>query len=203
MTRSFALLLLAAFALLTAPLAAAVPSDVLAGAKKEGTVVWYTSIEAPTIRGIAQRFEQAYPGVSVSPLRLGSSQLPARIITEQRGGKFNADVADADDFQFHQLVEAGAIARAPNGQPKAFIKGMVDPGGMWTALFYSTTVIAWNTQKVKADGLQPPTSLADLAKPQWKGKIGIDSEAFNWYSGVLATQPMPPICSRRSPPTSR
>lgn len=193
MNRFLCALLLAATlgaALLAPPARAAVPGpDVLAAAKKEGTVTWYTSIEAPTIRGIVQRFEQAYPGITVQPLRLGSSQLPPRIITEERGGKYNADVADADDFQFHQLVEAGAITRAPNPEPKAFIKGMVDPGGLWSALFFSTTVIAWNTQKVKADGLRPPTSLADLAKPEWKGKIGIDSEAFNWYTGVLATQP--------------
>lgn len=42
---------------------------------------------------------------------------------------------------------------------------------------------------MKADGLKPPTSLADLARPEWKGKIGIDSTALNWYAGVLATQP--------------
>ena len=68
------------------------------------------------------------------------------------------------------------------------MKGSVDPKGSWIALFSETTVIAWNPEKLKADGLRPPASLADLGKPEWRGKIGLDDAAFNWYQAVLLTQ---------------
>ncbi|HXF34597.1 MAG TPA: extracellular solute-binding protein [Candidatus Acidoferrales bacterium] len=164
---------------------AAVPPDVDAAAKKEGTVVWYTSMIVPTINALIRRFQETHPGITVQPLRMGSEQLPARIITEERGGKYNADVISGDDFQFHQLLEAGAIARNPNPEASKFIKGTVDPNGYWTNQFANTTVLAWNPERLKADGLKPPASLNDLTKPEWKGKIGMDAGALNWYVGML------------------
>lgn len=188
--RRAAVLVAALAAMLNAaPLSAAVPPDVDAAAKKEGTVVWYTSMIVPTMNGIVKRFEETHPGIAVQPLRMGSEQLPARIITEQRGGKFNADVISGDDFQFHQLLEAGAIQRNPNPDAAKFIKGTVDPNGYWTNQFANTTVLAWNPDRLKADGLKPPSSLRDLTAPEWKGKIGMDTGALNWFIGMIQASP--------------
>lgn len=185
--RTSALAVLLAAALAPRPPAAAQGAPP-PSAPKSGTVVWYTTLEAPTLNAVVARFEQTHPGITLEPLRLGSAQLPPRIITEERGGKYNADVVDSDDFQFRELLDAGALARFTVPEPRTFLPGSLDPNGLWATLFYATTVIAWNAQKVKADGLKPPASLADLAQPQWKGKIGIDSDAYNWYGATLATQ---------------
>lgn len=174
---------------LAAPAAAAVSPAVEAAAKKEGAVVWYTTMDDRTLAAVAKRFEQGHPGISVQALRMGSSQLPARVVTEQRGGKYNADVISGDGFQLQQLVDAGALAPNPNPDAKAFINGAVDPGGLWTSLYIDTTVIAWNPQRVSADHLKVPGSLDDLARPEWKGKVGVDSGAFNWYVGELQALP--------------
>jgi iron(III) transport system substrate-binding protein len=53
----------------------------------------------------------------------------------------------------------------------------------------NTTVIAWNPERLKADHLAPPRSLADLADPRWKGKFAIDAGALNWYLGTLQADP--------------
>jgi iron(III) transport system substrate-binding protein len=180
-----ALLAAASLALLAGHASAAVPPDVAAAAKKEGTVTWYATMNVKDLDATVKEFEKLHPGITVQTLRLGSSQLPARIITEQRGGKFNADVISGDDFQVAQLIAAGALQKNPNPDAGKFIKGTVDPDGMWTNLYQNTTVIAWNPQRLKADNLKPPTSLADLAKPEYKGKIGIDSGALNWYIGSV------------------
>jgi iron(III) transport system substrate-binding protein len=118
-------------------------------------------------------------------LRLGSSQLPARVVTEQRGGKYNADVVSGDFLQVNQLVQAGAFDSYRITGSDKFIKGTVDPKGYWTNLYQNTTVIAWNPQRLAADHLKPPTSYADFAKPEWKGKFGFDIGAVNWYMGML------------------
>ena len=154
-------------------------------AKKEGAVVWYATMNTKDMDATAGEFMRLHPGIKVESLRLGSSQLPARIVTEQRGGKYNADVISGDDFQFSQLVGVGALDKYPQPQAAAFIKGTVDPNGYWTNLYQNTTVIAWNPQRLAADHLKPPSATADFARPEWKGKFGFDTGALNWYLGLL------------------
>ncbi len=154
-------------------------------AKKEGVVVWYATMSTQDLENTAAEFMRTHPGIKVEPLRLGSSQLPARILTEQRGGKYNADVISGDDAQFSQLLGIGALDKYPQPQAAAFVKGTVDPNGYWTNLYQNTTVIAWNPQRLAADHLKPPATLADFTKPEWKGKFGVDTGALNWYMGVL------------------
>ena len=167
--------ILAVVATLIGPHAAsaAVSADVMAAAKREGVAVWYTSVGIQYLDPIVKRFEASHPGITVQTLRASANLLPARIITEQRSGRFNADVINADNIPMAQLRAAGAF----------------EPGAPPATLYLTTTVIAWNPAKLKADGLRPPTSLSDLAKPEWKGKIGVDATAYNWYQGVLETNP--------------
>jgi len=170
-------------------LLAAVSPQMLTAAKQEGTVVWYTSIDTKAINAIVQRFQESHPGITVQILRTGANFIPPRIMTEQAGGKFNADLVNGDMLSINQLVVAGALQPYHSSELAKFVKGSYDPAGYWSSIYNSTTVIAWNPEKVKADGLQPPKSLADLAKPEWRGKLGVDTSAYNWYMGVLATQP--------------
>lgn len=164
---------------------AALPASVTDGAKKEGTVIWYATMNTKDMELTAARFMATHPGIHVETLRATSSELPARVITEQRGGKFNADVISGDEFQVSQLVLAGALDKYKPAELDRFIKGTYDPNGYWTNLYQNTTVIAWNPQRLKADHLQAPASTADFARPEWKGKFGIDTGAFNWYIGTL------------------
>lgn len=161
------------------------PGASLDDAKKEGVVVWYATMNTEDMDATAAEFMRTHPGIKVESLRLGSSQLPARIVTEQRGGKYNADVISGDDFQFSQLISVGAIDKYPQPQAAAFLKGTVDPNGYWTNLYLNTTVIAWNPQRLAADHLKAPTANADFAQPAWKGKFGFDTGALNWYMGLV------------------
>ena len=45
------------------------------GAKREGKLVWYTTLAAEQNKQIANAFEKKYPGVSVETYRTGSSAL--------------------------------------------------------------------------------------------------------------------------------
>ncbi len=186
--RTAALALVAAFVLPPAA-HAAVSADVMAAAKREGVVVWYTSFDNKTLPGIVQRFDDTHPGIKLQPLVISSNLIPARILTEMRGHQVGADVCNGDIVPMSQLAEAGALQPFKPADPDKFAKGAVDPKGLWTSLYSDTTVLAWNPKKLQADGLKPPTSLADLTKPEWSGKIGIDSTAYNWYQGLIETDP--------------
>jgi iron(III) transport system substrate-binding protein len=175
--------------LLAALTIATISPQIMTAAKQEGTVVWYTSVDTQALNAIVQRFEQTHPGITLQVLRAGANQIPARVMTEQTAGKYNADLISGDLLSMNQLIAAGALQRYRPSEVAKFAKGGFDPNGYWVSIYNATTVIAWNPQRLKADGLAPPKSLADLAKPEWRGKIGIDTSAYNWYFGLLKTQP--------------
>jgi iron(III) transport system substrate-binding protein len=98
-------------------------------------------------------------------------------------------VTSGDIVPISQLAATGALQPYRPPEPDKFVKGAIDPNGYWTALYNDTTVIAWNPKKLAADHLAPPASLADLAKPEWRGKIGLDATAYNWYQGLTEMNP--------------
>ena len=181
-------LLAGAFAASTVPGAATVTPAVAAAARAEGTVVWYSALDAPGLNLMVQKFNASHPGIVVQGVQVGSTRIPARVMVEQSAGKVIADVVSGDQLSISQLAEANVLQPYTVSDPGKFVKGSFDPQGRWAAMFSETTVIAFNPQKLRADGLRPPTSLADLGKPEWQGKLGIDSSAFNWYQAVLLTQ---------------
>jgi iron(III) transport system substrate-binding protein len=161
----------------------------VSAAEKEGTVVWYSTMETKDLDNTVQAFQRKYPRIKLQTLRLGSAQLPVRVITEQRGGKYNADVLSGDGFQVAQLVSAGALEKYRIPDTGKFLPFTTDPNGYWVDLYQNTTVIAWNPQRLQADQLAAPHDVTDLANPGWKGgKIGIDGSALNWYVGTLQVE---------------
>jgi len=66
-----------------APLAAQVaPPEVIAQAKKEGRVTWYTTVSIPESKQLIDIFEKQYPFIKVDLLRSGSGALVNRVLSE-------------------------------------------------------------------------------------------------------------------------
>src|ERR1043166_3911528 len=82
----FALLALATPALAAAPAPTSVTPDLLEAAKKEGTVVFYTSIELQTAEKLAKAFEAAHPGIKVQVERNGCERIVQRLGQERGSG---------------------------------------------------------------------------------------------------------------------
>ena len=61
-----------------APPASAVTPQLVEAAKKEGKVVWYTSVDLPLAERIGKAFEAKYPGVSVRVERSGAERVVPR-----------------------------------------------------------------------------------------------------------------------------
>ncbi len=64
------------------------------GAKREGKVVWYTTLAADQNKQIANAFETKYSGVKVETFRTGSSALAQRILTEAKARRHIADAIE-------------------------------------------------------------------------------------------------------------
>src|SRR5688572_1377351 len=63
-----------------------------AGAKKEGKLVWYTSLTAH--RDIANVFEAKYPGIKVETYRAGPNDLTRRLLSEAQARRNLADLIE-------------------------------------------------------------------------------------------------------------
>ncbi|MFI5611572.1 ABC transporter substrate-binding protein [Amycolatopsis sp. NPDC051903] len=161
------------------------PDQLAAAAAKEGSVVWYTTFADTDVQPIIAAFTKTYPGVKVNALRPSASELPQRIITEQRGGKYNADVVSGEGPQIAQLVQAGALQPYQPKDAPPLPAGLTLPNGYQGVVYVLTTVLSWNPTVVHQRGLTPPTSWEDLTKPQWRGQFSIDPYAVNWYDSLI------------------
>ncbi|SDM70835.1 ABC transporter substrate-binding protein [Actinacidiphila guanduensis] len=164
------------------------PQELLPQARQEGKVVWYTTFADSDVDDMISAFNKAYPGIKVEALRLSADKLPSRLVTEQRGRKFNADVISADSEPVYQLIKVNTLVpyQVPQAPPlPAQLRNL--PAGYGNAVYILTSAIAYNPSGVKAQHLQPPTSIQDLTEPQWKGRFSIDPSAVNWYESLISS----------------
>ncbi len=80
-----------------APPAEAVTPALIEAAKKEGKVVYYTSIDLPLAEKIAKAFEAKYPGIAVRVERTGAERVFQRIGQEYGSRIYAVDVVNSSD----------------------------------------------------------------------------------------------------------
>ena len=179
---AFVLVLLVGALLAPAPAVAQDPKLVEA-AKKEGKVVWYTSLVLPSAEKVAKLFEQAYPGIKVEVHRTGSQRVLQRVMQELQANIKNADVLHTSDAGHFVLLKDKKLLMkyTPAGVEK-FPAGFKDKDGYYYGLRATVNAIYYNTKAVSA--AEAPKSWKDLLDPKWRGKM---VTAHPGYSGVIAT----------------
>jgi iron(III) transport system substrate-binding protein len=175
-----------AFASVTsaAPPPSPVTPEMIAAAKKEGRVVYYTSIDLPVAERIAKAFEARYPGIDVRVERTGAERVFQRIGQEYASRIHSVDVVNSSDAA-HFVVwkrEGMLEAYVPEDVAKYYPAEHKDLDGTFASFRVWLCVIAYNTTMVKAE--QAPKSYADLLDPKWTGKI---VKAHPSYSGTIMT----------------
>lgn len=155
----------------------------LEAARKEGKVVWYTSLALPSAEKVAKLFEAAYPGVKVEVHRTGSERILSRVMQELQANIKNADVVHTSDAgHFVLLKNKNLLMKHTPPGVEGFPAGFKDKDGFYYGLRATVSVIAYNTKAVPA--AEAPRSWKDLLDPKWKGKM---VTAHPGYSGVIAT----------------
>jgi iron(III) transport system substrate-binding protein len=152
-------------------------------AKKEGKVVWYTSLALPTAEKIGKLFEAAYPGIKVEVHRTGSQRILQRVMQELQANLKLVDVIHTSDAgHFVLLKEKKLLMKYTPAGVDAFPAGFKDKDGYYFTLRATVNVIAYNTKLVPA--AEAPKGWKDLLDPKWRGKM---VTAHPGYSGVIAT----------------
>lgn len=152
-------------------------------AKKEGKVVWYTSLAVPSAEKVAKLFEAAYPGIKVEVHRTGSQRILQRVMQELSANIKNVDVIHTSDAgHFVLLKDKKLLMKHTPAGVEAFAPGFKDRDGYYYGLRATVNVIAYNTKIVTA--AEAPKTWKDLLAPKWKGKM---VTAHPGYSGVIST----------------
>ena len=181
----FLSLLLTSLSIFYAPGLSAQPtktSALVEGAKKEGRLVWYTSMAIDTSKPLLDAFEKEYPFIKTDLVRAGEEQLMNRILTETRAGKWNFDAVSTSAISV--VAEKHMLVPYLSPERDAFMDLFKDPQGYWTAIFVNNLVLAYNTRMIAHK--DAPRNYPDLLDPKWKGQILMDSTDYDWF-GTLAT----------------
>jgi len=182
MRTGLALLVLAVWAA-SLSIASAQDAALVQAAKKEGTVMWYTSLALPSSTSIAHSFKLKYPGMDVEVHRTGSQRVLQRVMQEAAAGVKTVDVIHTSDAgHFVLLKEKGMLLKyAPQGT-MPFPAGFKDKDGFYFGMRATLSVIADNPKLISDK--DAPRTWKDLLNPKWKGKM---VSGHPGYSGIIMT----------------
>jgi iron(III) transport system substrate-binding protein len=155
---------------------AAVAADpaVIEGAKKEGAVVFYTTMDIQNSKPLLDAFTAKYPFIKGDLVRLGGTAMVSRIIAEAQAGANRFDLAVGISPSYMPMRERNLIAPYKSPEFASLYDDTHDAQGYWSTVYLNTLVLGYNTKVISKNDL--PKSYDDLLKPQYKQKFIIDIE---------------------------
>jgi ABC-type Fe3+ transport system substrate-binding protein len=178
--------------LITGLLAAATPAAaadpaLIAAAKKEGSVVWYTTqIVDQFARPAAAAFEKLYPGIRVRLSRTNSATAAIKILNENRAHKNQSDVFDGTATVVPLKKEGYVLKWLPDAAAN-YPPQYKDPEGYWIATNIYVLTPAFNTKLLPPGG--EPKTYQDLLDPKYRGKmvwgVSLSSSAAPGFIGTV------------------
>jgi iron(III) transport system substrate-binding protein len=167
-----------------APPAASIDDALIAAAKKEGKLAFYTAMDLPVAERFAKAFEARFPGIVVRVERSGAERVFQRIGQEMSSRIYACDVANTADAA-HVIVwrRNGWLAPyLPEDVAKHFPAEHYDGDGLFVTTRVWFSSLGYNTKLVKPE--DAPKSFADILDPKWAGKM---VKAHPAYSGTIMT----------------
>jgi len=154
----------------------------VAGARAEGTLTLYTSLNTQDSGPIVAAFEKKY-GVKASIWRASSEKVVQRAVTESRAGRFRCDVMETNGPEMEALSREALLEefRSPlfgDLAPAAFPKHR-----HYVADRFNFFTIAYNTRLVPPQDV--PNSYDDLLHPRFAGKIGLEADDVDWFGAMV------------------
>jgi iron(III) transport system substrate-binding protein len=152
-------------------------------AKKEGKVIWYTSLAIGSSTALAHFFMNKYKGIEVEVHRTGSARVLQRVMQESSAGIKNVDVIHTSDAgNFVLLKDKGLLLKYVPKSAEVFPAGFKDSAGFYYGMRATLSVIAYNPKIVSEK--DAPKTWKDLLDAKWRGK---EVTAHPGYSGIIMT----------------
>jgi iron(III) transport system substrate-binding protein len=156
----------------------------VAAAKKEGSVTFYTSITQQIAQKIITDFESKY-GIKVKLWRSGDMNVLQRVISERNAGRPAVDVVNIGSIQMEMAHREKLLLSVKSPYANNMVNGAVGTNHEYVATFVDLELQAYNTKIVKKEDL--PKTYQDLLDPKWKGKLGIEATDQEWFYNIMAS----------------
>jgi len=149
----------------------------VAAAKKEGKVMFYTTVPIDGNVGVVEAFKKKY-GIEAEYYRQAAVRMQERVEAEIKSNQLLADVLAIDIPLSEDLAKKGVFV--PVEAP-----GRKEIAARWktpelTAIRLYVSSILWNTNLIKPG--DEPKGWEDLANPKYKGKLAVGD-----FAGSLTT----------------
>jgi iron(III) transport system substrate-binding protein len=148
------------------------------GAKREGKLVWYTTLAVVQNKQIATTFEAKYPGVKVETYRAGSSALVQRVLNEAQARRHIADAIETTlagmlTFRENQLLlpyHSPYLAAFPTESKEKAQDNLV----YWTIDRESYIGFAYNKNLLRP--AEVPKNFDGLLNPALRNNLGLSGD---------------------------
>ncbi|MDE3113598.1 MAG: extracellular solute-binding protein [Chloroflexota bacterium] len=161
-----------------------------AGAKKEGRVVWYTSLAGAAIDRLAAAFKTKYPFITqVDIFRGTESQLVTKATQELQAGQPSFDVIESQISAIQLLFQGGYMTPyySPSAKDIPADFKTESKGGLIESATdrFSLISFGYNTNLIPPNAV--PKTLDDLMNPALKGKLAVTgtNTGQRWLGSVL------------------
>lgn len=158
----------------------ATSTDQTAGS--DGELTFYAGRDEALIAPLLEQFTEA-TGIEVNARYASSSELNALLLEE--GENTPAEVFLSQDAgALGSLSNAGLLSTLPSDLAAVIPAGFTSEDGSWLGVTGRARVIAYDSQTVaKAD---VPTAIAELAKPEYSGKVAFAPSNASMQAFVTA-----------------
>ena len=155
----------------------------IAGAKKEGELMLYSSLTQEDQLKLAADFKRRY-GVTVNFWRGSQAHILQRVSGETRAGRFEFDVLETNAPQLEALAREEVLQKMSSPYlEQELLPETVPAHGEWAPDRLNLVVYAYNTNAVSAG--EVPRTWRDLLDAKWKGRIGMESTNVEWFAAVV------------------
>lgn len=144
-------------------------SDIIAAAKKEGSVTVYHSANRRVVKALAEVYTKKY-GIKVNWTRKGTGGVTRMFEAERLAGALKCDaISVGDPSTFIRWKNENALMKYVSASTPGIYKKLVDPDGYSVPDRADYMAISYSPKRVKKSEM--PKSWLDIVKPEWKGRV--------------------------------
>jgi iron(III) transport system substrate-binding protein len=154
-----------------------------AGARKEGELVWYSTMNRENSQELINLFEKEHPYVRIKLLNGSAVQTMTRVSSEYSAKSYLFDITHIRGLFLAPLRKRQIIAAYRSPFRDALRPGYKDNEGYFNAIFTQGQLFLANRNLLKPQDY--PKSIEDLLAPRWKGQLGMDDESYDWLAALI------------------
>lgn len=151
-------------------------------ARKEGSVVLYTSLAPTESKPLAEAFEKKH-GIKVELWRALSDKVVQRVITEAQGKRHAVDVVETNGPEMEMLAREKLLAEFYSPHIADLPPEAIPAHRTWFPDRMNFFVVGYNTDKVKRSEI--PATYEGFTDPKWKGRIGLEATDAEWMATLI------------------